>query len=110
VARSLKRMPGGAMLIGKSAAMLVDGLRPTDLRRPVGAIAGRLPLGLGAITGSLAAPHDGTVSVAETEFPGLTDHCVVAATHFGLVFSEDAAQQTLAFLRNARFERGAPVN
>ena len=34
-------------------------------------------------------------SVAETELPGLTDHCVVPATHMGLVFSDEAAAQTV---------------
>jgi hypothetical protein len=47
------------------------------------------------------------VSVAETELPGLTDHCIVPATHTGLLFSQDAAEQTIAFLRGARFARDA---
>jgi hypothetical protein len=71
----------------------------------VGAIAGRLPIGFGFAFGALTSPHDGTVSVAETELPGLTDHCVVPATHTGLLFSQDAAEQTIAFLRTARFAR-----
>jgi hypothetical protein len=41
--------------------------------------------------------------VAETELPGLTDHCVVPATHTGLLFSAEAAGKAIAFLRGARF-------
>jgi pimeloyl-ACP methyl ester carboxylesterase len=103
VARNLARVPGGSFLIGKSAQILRDGLQQWSGERAVGAIAGRLPIGFGVLTGALAAPHDGTVSVEETELPGLTDHLVIAATHVGLLFSEEAAAQTIAFLRTGRF-------
>jgi pimeloyl-ACP methyl ester carboxylesterase len=103
VARGLARLPGGSWLIGKSLDILRNGLTAWNGPQSVGAIAGRLPIGLGFALGALASPHDGTVSVAETELPGLTDHCVVPATHTGLLFSEEAALQTIAFLRSARF-------
>jgi pimeloyl-ACP methyl ester carboxylesterase len=103
VARGVARLPGGAFVIGKSLSVLRDGMERWEGEQPVGSIAGRLPLGLGIAVGSLSSPHDGTVSVAETELPGLADHCVVPATHTGLLFSEDAAEQTIAFLREARF-------
>ena len=103
VARGVARLPGGAFVIGKSLAVLREGIERWDGAQAVGSIAGRLPLGLGVAVGSLSSPHDGTVSVAETELPGLTDHCVVPATHTGLLFSEDAAEQSIAFLRDARF-------
>ena len=107
VARSLASLPGGSLLIGKSAEILRAGLERWNGPHAVGAIAGRLPLGLGFVVGSLASPNDGTVSVAETRLPGLTDHCVVPATHLGLVFSDEAANQTVAFLRSERFARSA---
>jgi pimeloyl-ACP methyl ester carboxylesterase len=107
VARSVASLPGGSMLIGKSAEMLREGLLRWDGLHAVGAIAGRLPIGFGFVVGSLASPNDGTVSVAETRLPGLTDHCVVPATHLGLVFSDEAANQTVAFLRSERFARTA---
>ena len=107
VARSIAGLPGGALLIGKSAQILREGLRRWSGPNAVGAIAGRLPIGLGFVVGSLASPNDGTVSVAETRLPGLTDHCVVPATHLGLVFSDEAANQTVAFLRHERFARSA---
>ncbi|MGH8040719.1 MAG: esterase/lipase family protein [Rudaea sp.] len=103
VARSLARLPGGALVIGKSLNILTSGIERWDGKQSVGAVAGRLPIGFGFAFGALTSPHDGTVSVAETELPGLTDHCVVPATHTGLLFSQDAAEQTIAFLRTARF-------
>ncbi len=107
VARSVARLPGGSLLVGKSADVLRDGLQRWDGRHAVGAIAGRLPIGLGFVLGPLGSPNDGTVSVAETRLPGLADHCVVPATHLGLVFSDEAANQTVAFLRTERFARTA---
>ena len=105
VARGIARLPGGSLLVGRSFQILRDGIGHWHGRQAVGAIAGRLPIGLGFAIGALAAPHDGTVSVAETQLPGLTDHCVVPATHTGLLFSAEAAEQTVAFLRRERFER-----
>jgi pimeloyl-ACP methyl ester carboxylesterase len=103
VARGIASLPGGAFFIGKNLEVLRCGLDRWAGRQQVGAIAGRLPIGLGFAIGALASPHDGTVSVAETQLPGLTDHCVVPATHTGLLFSAEAAEQTIAFLRHARF-------
>lgn len=105
VARCLAAIPGGSFLLGRSAQILHTGLDRWDGVQQVGAIAGRLPVGLGMALGSLSAPHDGTVSVEETQLPGLTDHCVVAATHTGLPFSDEAAQRTISFLRDGRFAR-----
>ena len=93
--------------MGKSLAVLRTGIERWEGVQPVGAIAGRLPFGLGFAMGSLTSPHDGTVSVAETELPGLTDHCIVPATHTGLLFSEEAAGQAISFLRDARFTHEA---
>ena len=105
VARSVAGLPGGSYLVGKSADLLRSGLSRWSAPPAVGAIAGRLPLGVGFVVGSLASPNDGTVSVAETQLPGLTDHCIVPATHIGLVFSDEAANQTVSFLRTERFSR-----
>jgi pimeloyl-ACP methyl ester carboxylesterase len=105
VARRVGALPGGAWVVGHSGAMLRNGLTRWAGRQAVGSIAGRVPFGFGVASGALTAPHDGTVSVAETELPGLTDHCVIAATHTGLPFAAEAAEQTIAFLQTARFGR-----
>ncbi|GAA0713931.1 alpha/beta hydrolase [Dokdonella soli] len=106
VARGLASVPGGRWLLGHSAGALVDGLDAWTGSRQVGVIAGRLPLGLGIAIGALTSPHDGTVSVEETLLPGISDHCTVAASHTGLLFSAEVADLTVGFLRAGRF---APV-
>jgi len=98
---------GGSVLMGKSADMLRSGLERWNGPQAVGAIAGSRPMGIGLAIRALSSPHDGTVSVAETELPGLTDHVIVPATHTGLLFSQEAAEQTISFLRAARFRRAA---
>jgi len=103
VARGIARLPGGSLFIGRNLEVLRDGLQGWAGTQQVGSIAGRLPIGLGLAIGALASPHDGTVSVDETQLPGLTDHCIVPATHTGLLFSAEAAERTIAFLRHASF-------
>jgi len=103
VARGVARLPGGTYVIGKNLDVLRNGIERWHGEQAVGAIAGRLPIGFGFAIGGLESPHDGTVSVTETQVPGLADHCVVPATHTGLLFSAEAADQTIAFLRGARF-------
>jgi pimeloyl-ACP methyl ester carboxylesterase len=104
VARLLAHFPGGRWMLGSNHAKLVAGVERWDGSRPVGVVAGRMPFGLGISLGALlTAPHDGTVSVEETRLAGLADHCTVAATHTGLLFSADVADLTVGFLRNGRF-------
>jgi pimeloyl-ACP methyl ester carboxylesterase len=103
-ARGLMGRWGGDVLLGGSRGLLEHGLEQWDGPREVGMIAGRMPLGLGAMLGDLNTEHDGSVSVAETRLPGLTAHCTVEASHTGLLFSADAAQKAVQFLREGRFE------
>ncbi|MGB8634673.1 MAG: thioesterase domain-containing protein [Rhodanobacteraceae bacterium] len=98
---------GGGRLLGHSVDLLLHGTRPWVGPRQAGVVAGTLPLGLGALLAHPAGDHDGTVSVAETRLPGLTDHCLVASSHTGLLFSASAAQQTIHFLRHGRFQHPA---
>lgn len=102
-ARGLARVPAARWVMGHSAGVLVKGFERWEADGDVGVIAGRAPFGLGRLVGALDGPNDGTVSVAETRLPGITDHCVVDATHSGLVFSEEVARLTAAFLRHGRF-------
>lgn len=102
-ARGVARIPGVRRIMGHGAGVLVNGFECWRGDNDIGVIAGRTPLGLGRFVGALEGPNDGTVSVAETRLPGITDHCVVAATHSGLVFSDDVAHLTATFLRHGRF-------
>ncbi len=101
---SMVRHWGTGWLMGDSAALLQRGLENWCGRCEVGVIAGKLPVGLGFLLGGLARPHDGTVTVAETELPGIHGHCVVSTSHTGLLLSGPATRQTVAFLRHGRFE------
>lgn len=103
VARALTGFPGGRLLLGQSAEPLLEGVDAWKGSRRVGVIAGKLPFGLGITLGPLVAPHDGTVSVEETQLAGITDHRTVAASHTGLLFSSEVADLTVAFLRAGQF-------
>ena len=96
---------GGEALLGHNRELLEHGMERWDGAREVGMIAGRVPIGLGAMLAHMEGEHDGTVAVAETQVPGLADHCVVETSHTGLVLSADAAQQVVHFLQNGRFAR-----
>ena len=95
---------GGAVLLGHNRELLQQGFERWEGSREVGMIAGRMPLGLGAMLGHFEGEHDGTVTVEETRLSGLTAHCVVEANHTGLLFSAEVAQRTARFLRQGRFE------
>ena len=96
---------GGAWLLGHSKDLLEHGIKRWDGEREVGVIAGSKPVGLGAALGPIVGDHDGSVAVAETRLPGITDHCVVTASHSGLLFSAEAAMQAAHFLHHGRFRR-----
>lgn len=98
---------GGEVLLGHNRELLEQGFERWDGTREVGVIAGRLPLGLGAVLGHFAGEHDGTVAVAETRLPGLTDHCVVEVSHTGLLFSPEVARRVAEFLCHGRFPGAA---
>jgi pimeloyl-ACP methyl ester carboxylesterase len=98
---------GGEALLGHNRELLEHGLACWDGTREIGMIAGRVPIGLGAMLAHMEGDHDGTVAVAETQLPGLADHCVVETSHTGLLLSADAARQVVHFLREGRFEPAA---
>ena len=102
-AAGMLRWPVSTMLLGRSGDLLRSGLPCWQGRAEVGVIAGRVPHGLGAFFGHFAGDHDGTVAVEETRLEGVTDHVVVDASHSGLLFSAQAADHTVAFLRSGRF-------
>jgi pimeloyl-ACP methyl ester carboxylesterase len=102
--QSARRMSRFApVLIGKSGRRLIAGLDAWTGAREVGVIAGNLPRGLGRIAGRLDGENDGTVTVAETKLPGITDHLVMPSSHTGLPFSAACADQVIAFLRTGGF-------
>lgn len=104
-AASLRQWPLFQLMLGRSAGMLQSGFPCWQGRTELGMVAGRVPHGIGALFAHFSAEHDGTVAVAETRLDGLADHVVVPASHSGLLFSDEAAAQAVAFLREGRFRR-----
>jgi len=102
------RLPAGARLIGRNRELLQAGIGSIPGGLQVGAVAGCVPHGLGGVLARFDCEHDGTVAVPETRVPGLADHVVVRASHSGLMFSDAAVRQAVAFLRDGRFDHGQP--
>ncbi|MBR0801051.1 alpha/beta fold hydrolase [Bradyrhizobium jicamae] len=55
---------------------------------------------------ALPRPHDGRVSVANTRLDGMTDHIVIRTSHPWLVRNGEAITQTIAFVRDGKFQEG----
>lgn len=96
---------GGAWMLGHSRRLLEEGIPRWDSARQLGMVAGHATMGLGKVVGHIDGDSDGTVALAETQIPGLTDHCTVNANHTGIVFSREAATQTVLFLHHGRFRQ-----
>lgn len=94
---------GGEILLGHNRRLLEQGFERWDGAREVGMIAGRMPLGLGAVLGHFDGDHDGTVAVEETRLPGLADHRVVESSHTSLLFSPEVARLVAGFLHTGHF-------
>lgn len=103
-ASGMLRWPPAAAMFGRSAALLQQGVEGWQGQAQVGVIAGCVPHGLGALFAGFDGEHDGTVAVAETRLPGVADHIVVHSSHSGLLFSVEAAEQAIAFLRKGHFQ------
>ncbi len=103
-ARSLGQRRWTAPVLGRSGALLQAGCPPWAGTVPVGMVAGNVARGIGRLIARFDGESDGTVGLAETRLPGLAAHCIVPASHTGLVFSADAARQAARFLRDGRFD------
>jgi pimeloyl-ACP methyl ester carboxylesterase len=81
---------------------------PTRLPPPdyeIGIVAGNWTIDPFASFFIVPRPNDGRVSVSSTKLAGMTDHVVVRATHSGLLNHRRTIDQTIAFLREGRFEQ-----
>jgi len=96
---------GGEVLLGHNRELLEHGFDRWTGEREVGVIAGRVPLGLGAMISQFEGDNDGCVTVDETFLPGIADHCAIETNHTGLLFSQEAARQVTQFLKQGRFGR-----
>ncbi|MFB9264383.1 esterase/lipase family protein [Bradyrhizobium erythrophlei] len=94
--------PAGQQLVTRRDAATSAMLPPVDY--PVGIIAGNRSIYPISSIG-LPRPHDGRVSVANTRLEGMVDHIVIRTSHPWLVRNGEAIAQTIAFLRNGRFDK-----
>jgi pimeloyl-ACP methyl ester carboxylesterase len=105
VSTRLTRYHWGRRLLGCGVCDLVAGAPQswTLPARDIGSLAGNVAFGLGMCFVRLPRPHDGTVTVAETQLSGITDHAVLPAAHFSMLLSAAVARETCLFLRTGRF-------
>ena len=103
VAAAMGGRAGLSWALGRSRDLLVRGCPPWAGRAEVGVVAGDHARGVGGLFATMPAPSDGTVALSETRLPGIADHCVVPASHTGLVLSAEAARRAARFLRHGRF-------
>jgi pimeloyl-ACP methyl ester carboxylesterase len=102
-ARGLAGRAWTSPALGRSAGLLQRGFERWEGKTSVGMVAGNVPHGVGRHFARFQGESDGTVALEETRLPGLADHCVVASSHSGLVFSLEAARQAAHFLSHGRF-------
>jgi len=71
---------------------------------PLGIIAGDRPAQPHIFAPFFNAPNDGKVTVERTRIAGVTDHLTLPLAHQALPKHLHVIQQTIAFLRNGRFD------
>ncbi len=106
-ARLLSRYALGKRILGKCIRPLLEGVveqwqAPT---RDIGTLSGNMSLGLGRLFVDFTEPNDGQLTVAETQWSGARDAIILKASHFSMLFSRQAADQTCHFLRTGCFSR-----
>ena len=90
-------------LLGMCLPALIGRVPRWHGQRELGSMAGTLSFGLGLFFRGVPRPNDGTVAVSETQLAGSSDHLVLHAGHFGLLYSRYAAFQTDYFLQHGHF-------
>lgn len=104
-ASALTHYPVLKLALGCSASLLTQGIADWNGAASVGVVAGDLARGMGRAFADFSEASDGTVAVSETRLPGIADHCLVHASHTGLVLSSAAASQAAHFMRSGKFAR-----
>lgn len=93
-------------LLGRSCAQGLLGDAPRwPAGRELGMIAGNRGIGIGTLLAGrrLPSPNDGTVAMAETEDPAVTDHLEVPYSHFTMLFARPVARAVCHYLQSGRF-------
>ena len=106
VGRRIRANPMTRWMLGQSHVNGLSGDVPKWKGwQDIGVIAGDIPIGIGLITGGPNLPHDGTVSIEETELKGATDSVVMRVSHSGMLMSTSVAEQVVIFLRTGMFDQ-----
>lgn len=87
--------------LGTDKNSLVNQLGPA--RFPVGIIAGDRSINWINSAFFIPGPDDGKVSVKRAKLAGMTDFIVIHTTHPFILRNKKAIQQTIAFLRDGKF-------
>lgn len=105
VAKKVQKWPIISPLLSQSmpSALSGENIPEWNCGRDWGMIAGTKNQGLGLFTGGLPGESDGSVLVDETFDPKQTAHIKVHASHTGLLFSKEVADQCSHFLKNGQF-------
>lgn len=91
-------------VLGRSVEQgLLDRCPSWPFDQQLGSLAGTLNRGLGRLLADVPVPCDGSVSVAETCIPGMTDHICLPVSHTGMLFAPSVADQIHGFLTTGRF-------
>ena len=104
----MKDLPGFETLNGPAGKQLGADMesvpnRIQDRAAEIGVIAG--DLALNPIYDALIdGPNDGKVSVESTKLDVMTDHVVLPVSHTFMMNSAEVSRQTIAFLRQGRFD------
>lgn len=99
-ARVLRKVTGGRR--SKVGQALADWARLSEkpcAPSPVFTLSGTRSVGLGRIVCGFREPNDGTVSVAETYYPGATAR-TLPVSHTGMLFNDDVGVQVAEWLRS----------
>jgi pimeloyl-ACP methyl ester carboxylesterase len=95
---------------GPAGLQLSTELHPTlralpAINYPLGIVAGNRTVDPISSFLILPRPNDGKVSVQRTRLDGMADHIIVETSHNGLLRNPAAIGQTVAFLREGRFDQ-----
>lgn len=106
VAKRIRANPMTRWMLGQSHVNGLSGEVPEWKNwRDIGVIAGNFPVGIGLVAGGAELPHDGTVSVEETELKGATDAIIMRESHLSILMSKQVARQVIVFLQTGKFDQ-----
>jgi hypothetical protein len=106
VGKRINANPMTRWMLGQSHDKGLSGnVPPWKGWQDIGIIAGDIPIGMGLVAGGPELPHDGTVSIEETELAGATDALIVHESHLSILMSAHVAAQVIVFLQTGKFDQ-----